>query len=336
MFNWLTKAGQKFDLITVGDTVMDCFIRLEEATIREPASGEELCLRFGDKIPYQSATLVPAVGNSANAAVSASRLGLKTAFISHLGVDQNADLALGTFRREKVATDFIEKQTGKKTNYHYVLWYANDRTILIHHETYDYAWPKVSAAKWLYLSSLGENTADYHQAILAYLQKNPGVKLAFQPGTYQIAMGPEQLAGIYQRSEIFFCNLAEAKRILKTNNNEIKNLLAGLKKLGPKVVVITDGPAGAYYQDEAGSNFFLPIWPDEKPPVQRTGAGDALASTTVSALCLGKNLDEALSWGPINSASVVQHIGAQAGLLTREALETKLKQRTADYQARPL
>ncbi len=51
MFNWLTKAGQKFDLITVGDTVMDCFIRLEEATIREPASGEELCVRYGDKSP---------------------------------------------------------------------------------------------------------------------------------------------------------------------------------------------------------------------------------------------------------------------------------------------
>lgn len=334
MFNWLTKAGQKFDLVTVGDTVMDCFIRLEEATLQTTPSGEELCLRFGDKVPYQSATVVPAVGNSANAAVAAARLGLKTAFITNLGADQNAELCLQTFRHEKISPNFIKKQAGQKTNYHYVLWYGNDRTILVHHENYNYTWPKVAAPKWLYLSSLGDKTASYHQAISDYLTRNPSIKLAFQPGTYQMAMGTDQLAPIYQRTEIFFCNRAEAKLILKTKDSEIKNLLAGLKKLGPKVVVITDGPAGAYYQDEAGANFFLPIWPDEKPPVQRTGAGDALAATAVSALCLGKSLVEALSWGPINSASVVQHIGAQAGLLSREALLDKLKQRANDYQAK--
>jgi sugar/nucleoside kinase (ribokinase family) len=63
------------------------------------------------------------------------------------------------------------------------------------------------------------------------------------------------------------------------------------------------------------------MYPDPAPPVDRTGAGDSFASTVTSALALGKTLPEALSWGPINSMSVVQYIGAQKGLLHKDKLE---------------
>ena len=78
----------------------------------------------------------------------------------------------------------------------------------------------------------------------------------------------------------------------------------------------------------------MPIYPHT--PFERTGAGDAFASTIVSALALGKNLLEALPWGPINSMSVVQEIGAQKGLLTLEKLEEYLKNAPADYKLRKL
>ena len=71
--------------------------------------------------------------------------------------------------------------------------------------------------------------------------------------------------------------------------------------------------------------------PDPKPPLERTGAGDAFSSTVTSALALGKSLPEALSWGPINSMSVVQYVGAQKGLLTREALEKYLREAPESY-----
>ena len=63
-----------------------------------------------------------------------------------------------------------------------------------------------------------------------------------------------------------------------------------------------------------------------------TGAGDAFSSTFTSAIALGESVATALSWGPINSMSVVQHIGAQAGLLPRAELEKYLANAPADYK----
>ena len=77
-----------------------------------------------------------------------------------------------------------------------------------------------------------------------------------------------------------------------TENTEIKKLLEEMKKLGPKIVVITDGPKGAYAYDGSDILFMQP-YPDPKPPYERTGAGDAFSSTTTVALALGKNLSEA-------------------------------------------
>ena len=71
----------------------------------------------------------------------------------------------------------------------------------------------------------------------------------------------------------------------------------------------------------------IPRYPDPRPPYEITGAGDAFASTIVSALVLGLPLHQALLWGPVNASAVIQEIGAQKGLLTREQLEQNLKTR---------
>jgi sugar/nucleoside kinase (ribokinase family) len=112
--------------------------------------------------------------------------------------------------------------------------------------------------------------------------------------------------------------------------------LAAMKALGPKNVIITDGPNGAYALEENGSTWKVPMYPDPKPPYERTGAGDAFSSSVVSALALGKPMQEALLWGPVNSMAVVQEIGAQRGLLSREKLEEYLAQAPAEFKVSSL
>jgi sugar/nucleoside kinase (ribokinase family) len=231
-------------------------------------------------------------------------------------------------------TEYVSVEDKKDTNHHYVLWYDVDRTILIKHTEFTYKFPEIENVGWIYLSSLADHSLPYHLEIEEFLKNHPESKLAFQPGTFQIKFGTEKLKNIYQRTEIFFSNVEEAETILGKANTD-KNILElskGIQALGPKMVVISDGSNGAYlYQNE--ELWKMPLYPDIAPPLERTGAGDAFSSTFTAALALGLTPLEALTWGPINSMSVVQEIGAQKGLLSREKLEEYLSKAPADYKA---
>ncbi len=79
----------------------------------------------------------------------------------------------------------------------------------------------------------------------------------------------------------------------------------------------------------------MPLYPDPAPPKERTGAGDAFASTFVAAAAKGMQLEEALLWAPINSMNVVQKVGAQAGLLTEKELLHYLHTAPKNYHPKP-
>lgn len=324
---------ETFDFIGLGDITTDAFIKLIDAEIHEDTDGrgKEICMRFGDKIPYKEVIVVPAVGNSPNASVSATRLGLKASLITDIGDDDNGKECLKTLKMNHVNTDHVTIHKGEKTNYHYVLQFKEERTILIKHTEFDYKLPKVASTKWIYISSMAENSLPYHEEIAKYLETHPETKMAFQPGTFQIKLGAEKLRKLYELSDLFFCNKTEAQRILETKEDDIKELLKGIYALGPKMAIVTDGPAGAYTYD-GNEGWHMPMYPDPKPPVDRTGAGDSFSSTFTSFLALGLETPEALKRAPINSMSVVQYTGAQEGLLTRDKLERFLETAPVDYK----
>lgn len=324
---------KSYDFLGIGDIVIDAFIHLKEAEVRCDKNNEncKLCLNFADKVPYEEVFIVPAVGNSANAVVSASRLGLNSALFANIGGDSNGKDCLKILKAENVDTDFMVTNKDKKTNYHYVLWYKDDRTILVKHEKYNYSMIDINNPRWVYLSSLGESSLEFHRELLVYLNEHFDIKLAFQPGTFQMKFGKEALKGIYERTDVFFCNKEESQRILGTDEEDIKKLLKQMAAVGPKIVVITDGIKGAYSYD-GKEILFMPPYPDPAPPLQRTGAGDAFSSTFTVALALGNSVREAMMWAPINPMSVVQAIGARAGLLTRPELEEFLKKAPKDYE----
>ena len=325
--------NKNIDILAIGDIVVDAFIRMNDAEVKCDEHNEncKLCVRYGDKVPYESVEICYAVGNSANAAVSASRLGLSSALYAYVGGDQNGKDSISSLQKDGVETKYVHVDNENKTNYHYVLWYDVDRTILVKHEHYKYDFKVDEAPKWIYLSSLGDNTFDFQMQIIDFVEAHPETKLAFQPGTFQIKMGKEKLERIYKNSDIFFCNVEEAQKILDESSRDLPTLLKGVNALGPKTVVITDGFNGAYaFESNTGDMWFMPIYPHK--PLERTGAGDAYASTVVSLLAQGKTLGDALVWAPINSMSVVQEVGAQKGLLTPEKIEKKQKNAPEGYK----
>ena len=326
----------QIDFLAIGDIVTDAFIKLKdaEATCDIDHGNCKLCVRFGDKVPYESVQEIRAVGNSANAAVAAARLGLKASLLAHVGNDLHGAEAIEELKKNGVDTHYVYKHDNIPTNYHYVLWYDVERTILVKHAAFPVMMPSMPVApKMLYLSSLGDHTEKYHQEIADYVKAHPEMKLVFQPGTFQIKLGTEVLKDIYTNTYAFFCNVEEAQKILGTTEKELPMLIKGIHKLGPKLVFITDGINGAYASNGSES-WFMPVYPHD--PFERTGAGDAFASTVSTALLMGKSIPEALMWGPVNSMSVVQYVGAQEGLLGVDKIEQYVKNAPASYAPRPL
>jgi ribokinase len=334
------KVTAQPDVISIGDIVTDAFVKLfdDQAHVYENEYGKWLAMPFGTKIPFDHTEIIEAVGNAANAAVAFARLGLNSAFVTNVGGDNHGRDMITALHRGGVDTRFVRIQPDKKSNYHYVLWYKEERTILIKHEEYDYHWPHLTPReipRWIYFSSISEHALNYHDQVSDWLDHQPDIKLAFQPGTFQLEAGVERLKRIYARTEVLILNREEAVLVSGGKHDDIHSLLDKLHALGPKIVVITDGPNGAYACD-GHQRLKMPLYPDPAPPLERTGAGDAFASTFVAALIKGNNIEGALQWAPINSMSVVQKVGAQAGLLPEKDLEQFLKHSPAWYRPSPL
>src|SRR3989344_4813464 len=321
------------DFVVIGDVVIDCFIRIQDASVHCDINHEHclICMRFGDKIPYEEVYVIPAVGNAGNAAVSAARLGMKTALVTNIGGDQNGKDVLATLQSEGVSGEFVRAHLQEKTNYHYVLWYEDERTILTKHQKYDYSLPDIGEPDWVYFSSTGDNSLPFHDEVLAYLASRPAIKFAYQPRHLEIKFGTDRLKGFYERAYVTFYNKEEAQKILSTEEEDMKVLLAKARELGPEIVGITDGNEGSYTFD-GNKMLFLPIYPDPKPPLERTGVGDSFSSAFTVFLAKGMSVEEALIRAPINSMSVAQYVGAQEGLLSQERIEEYLKSAPADYK----
>lgn len=306
-----------FDLLSIGEAGLDVFLTpLETETLCEIDSKKCLiAFSYGEKIPVKN--LEFSVGhNAANNAVGAQRLGIRTGIVLTIGQDSTADIILTKLKQEGVDTTFVVQQPSTTSNFSSVINYQGERTIFSYHAPRSYEFPvKLPNPSWVYLTSMGESFRPFYNHIAEWLEKNPDIKLAFNPGTWQIRAGFEALQDIMRLTYMIYVNREEAEKLSNfpgESAGKEKELLEALEKLGPKICVVTDGASGAFAYN--GQTFLkcgvLPV-----DAYERTGAGDAFGSGCLGALIKGKTLDEALVWGTVNSSSVIGYTGSQKGLL---------------------
>ena len=313
----------KYDIVSIGDTTIDAFIELHEASVHCAVDHTncQLCVSYADKIPYESLVMQPA-GNSTNNAVGSARLGMKNAFVTSVGDDDNGRKIIKELKEEGIDTRFINVNKGVLTNLHFILSFQAERTILIKHNKFSYKLPAKLDTEWIYFSSMAAGTEKFHTEFEKFLRRHPKIKVAFNPGTFQMRMGTKKLKGIYKRTEALFLNREEAQMVLGHQTRNVKTLLNGMHKLGAKIAVVTDGRDGSYASD--GNN----VWYLDEftgPHVEATGAGDAYGTAFTAALFYGRSVPEAMAWGTINGGSVVQFIGPHEGLRTKTQIERYLK-----------
>ncbi len=297
-----------FDIVTFGSAVVDIFVETDLKS-----KGKFVAYPVGSKILVNNMKFSIG-GGGTNTAVAFSRFGLKTGYVGKVDSDFGGRQILELLKKERI--EFVGKV---ETNPEVVGGYSiiidskgNDRTILTYKgvnddiKFSDVKFEKIKS-KWLYFSSLlGDSFKT--QEKLAELLHIRGVKIAFNPSEYLIKK--ENLKSMLKLCDILILNREEAGLLTRD-----KDLLIGLIKLGPKIVVITnkDKEVLAYSKNKKYS-----LIPHKMKVVERTGAGDAFASGFVAGQMFGKSIMESLKLGLEESESVIKHKGAKIGLIKRK------------------
>ncbi len=302
-----------WDVITFGSAVIDIFV---DTDVKE--KGKLLAYEIGSKILVKDMKFNIG-GGGTNTAVAFSRLGLKTGYIGKLDGDFGGKKILNLLKEEKIG--FL----GKVENNSYIMGgYSvildskeNDRTILTYKGLNDNIKfsdfnIKQLQTRWLYLSSLLEESFKTQKYLASYLYKK-GVKIAFNPSEYAIKV--LDLMPILKITEILILNKEEAELLCAKNRIHEKDLLKGLHSLGPRIVVITNKDREVLAYD--GENKYSLI-PHKIKAIERTGAGDAFAAGFVAGQIVGKSIGDSLNLGLQESESVIRHKGAKIGLIRRK------------------
>lgn len=330
-----------YDVITIGNAMIDMFMVVKEDNSFSRIDTDEriLCFRFGEKIHVDSCRFLLG-GNACNTAVGFSRLGKNTAFCAEIGSDEFAEKIREGLEKESVDLSLLTQTAGALSSFAVSITYQRERTLFVDHvkRAHDFSFNDV-LTKWVYLTSLGVEWKSAYANVLSFVQKG-NARLAFSPGTHQFE--EEGLLGIKNvlpHAEVLFVNKDEAVRITKNNEQrtmnkeDIKELLKSLQAMGARVVSITDGDNGSYAIDEEEKIYHLDLFP--ATVVEKTGAGDAYTSGFLSAVMSQQSVREAMRFGAVNAASVIEHIGAQEGLLTKQQIQEKLESHR-EFQAQTI
>lgn len=315
-----------YNVITIGDVVVDTHVLIDDASIECNIDGKNcrLCLDYASKIPIAD-SFQALGGNAANVAVGAAKLGLKTAVISAVGKDSNGKIILEELKKGGVITDLIWTDEKTKTRYSIVLNFKGERTILSYHQKRQYVWPEaVPETDWVYYTSLSDGFESLQEKLIDFLNKHESVRLAYNPGSFQLKYSLDSVKEILSQTQILILNLEEAERILNTTIEKEKNVSALIHKLlltGAKEVVITDGKNGAR-AGNAEDVWYLKSFPVEV--ISKTGAGDAFSAGYLAARINDHDISTSLSWGIANSCSVITSHGSQKTLLDKNGIKKML------------
>jgi sugar/nucleoside kinase (ribokinase family) len=322
-------GAENFDVVSLGDVVNDEFIQLpvDSVRVRVDDGGRWLEIPLGSKLILDNDAPTSAGGSAANAAVAMSRLGLRVGLASYLAHDQIGLDILSAMRGDGVATGLVHVDSPRHTVRNFVLAFGGERTILVRHAEFDYHWKPLrnhEIPAWLYINSLGPDALTYQDEVADWLDQHPKVRLAFQPGTFQVEAGTTRLARLYQRAEILICSRGAAEAITDMHGADVDEILEALGKLGPRSIVVFDETGGAVANDKE-DRLLVEGFAGTKPALDNTGAGDAFAATVVAAIIQGASMNEALRWAALNAAEVASQYGTQAGLMHRGDLVARLE-----------
>lgn len=341
-----------FDVITVGTATRDVFLQSPFfRVLKDPAhlkkigfpTGEAQCFALGGKLEV-SEPIFTTGGGATNTAFTFRRQGLKTATLIKIGEDDSARQILQELKKEKIKT-FAVKEKKRGTAYSVVLLApGGERTILVYRgasedlKPKEVPWGKLRS-RWAYISP-GRIPFSLTSKIFNHFAKK-GTLIAFNPSSSFIEMGLKKLRPLLTKTKVVILNHEEAASLTGIDYGRERKIFKKIDEAVPGIVVMTDGPKGVMVSD--GYHIYQAETFKEEAVLDRTGAGDAFGSGFVAGLiqkrekcekgkCRGDNIAYAIRLGSANATSVIERIGAKAGILTRYEFEKPPRFKTLEMK----
>lgn len=314
----------KNDVVTIGSVTWDNFVKLNYQLVDWPATpeGKAIVLPLGEKLEVDELHSTIG-GNSANASVTFARQGFQTACFGKIGKDVPGRGVVEYLKNEGVKPLFAFSDKAPTAYSTLLLRPQGERTILGYHgasdtmNASDIPWSRLKS-KWWYLSLAGESDK-FLKPLLSFAGKN-GIKVAFNPSGHHIKHKRQEILSSLKRLAFLVLNKGEAADLVGMSFKKEREVFKKLDKLTPGIVAVTDGSNGVTVSD--GTYLYKAGIFKEKKIADRTGAGDSFGSGFVAGLMRRPDdIEYAIRLASANATSVVEHIGATKGILTKIKFE---------------
>lgn len=337
------------DIIAIGSATRDVFLETSFPAIDSPEvpSGKELLVPLGGKFRARDAHFTVG-GNAVNASITFARQGFKTAVATKTGEDEAAREIRSVLHKNGVDTRFMASSAKYPTNYSVLLLQEGERTIIGYHGALDTLARRdipaeALASKWWYVSLTGGSYTLF-PPLLGYARKN-GVFIALNPGWQHLTDGRSALLKALPYISFLVLNEEEAAALTGIPFSQKEKVFKELDRMVPGIVAVTHAADGATVSD--GRFLYRAGVVQPKQLLDSTGAGDAFGSGFVAGLmrmkercvkgvCRIENIEYAIRLAIANATSVVEHIGGNAGILTKASFEKQARFKNIRIHKEPL
>lgn len=321
------STAKKYDVVSVGMALVDSIIKgFDPSPIS--ASG------------YRASSCTLSVGGEAvNEAVTASKLGLKTAILCALGQDMAGTLVLDTLKNNCVDTSFVlyPKEHSTPVTTMFVNEDGTRKSVTNLSHTYNFCPEKhldsLLQTEAVILGSLFRAPFDNPVSIKAVLE------CAHENGVLTVAdtklpnfrfMSLEDIKDSLPLIDYITPNEDEARYF--TGKDKPEEMAKVFLSYGIRNVVIKLGSNGCYFSS-GKERFYLPAIKVEA--LDATGAGDNFVSGLVSELLRGEDIHSALEFANACGALCSTAVGACTALENRNQILCLLQKRSPNPSLQP-
>ena len=293
----------------------------------------DLCF-FGDEIPIPGKTvlgkkyIIGPGGKGSNQAIAAARAGGDVSFVTKLGKDNYADMALKLYQEAGVNTQAVILDSELNTG---------AAGILINQKTGENAINVISGAAGTIDQKFIEDNLSIIKNSKIFLTQleTPldaslyALKIAKENGCTTI-LNPAPARNLpedcFKNIDFFTPNETEASFFINQSIESEKDCQIAAEVLldkGVKNILITLGDKGCFFKNQE-EEFLLPVKKLSVPVVDTTGAGDAFNGAFSVALSKNKNYKEAIEFANLVAGISVTREGAANSMPTIDEIEENL------------